>query len=65
MFKFDTQFFLLALFLGFLYLYMMKSNPDIIVKNKPKKITYVDEEGKCYNNSMEETPCMFDPKNIK
>lgn len=64
MIKFDIQFFLLALFLGFLYLYTMQPNPDIVVKNKPKKLIHVDEEGKCYNDKMEETTCLFDPKNI-
>lgn len=64
MLKFEIQFFLLALFLGFFYLYTMKSDHDIVVKNKPKKVTFVDENGKCYNNQMEDIPCMFDPKNI-
>lgn len=61
MFKIIPLYFFLALFIGFLYVYMTAPKPKIVIKyptlENAGKITYVDDNNVCYRYQKTEIPC--------
>ncbi len=64
--KFVPLFFFIAIFIGFLFVYVTSPPPKIVLKNpNPNNIdniTYIDDSGVCYKYKKEKIKCPLDPK---
>ena len=62
---FDPFVFFVALFLGFLIVYIIKPTPDIIIKYptpfNTKFITYKDKVGNCFKYTPKKVKCPNEP----
>jgi len=62
--KFVSIYFFVAIFVGFLFVYITKLEPKIVIKNpNPDNIddiTYIDDNKVCYKYKKEKVKCPLD-----